>query len=132
MLFESTLKTGDHYDVPADAKGPMINVGRPDQLQITVNGSAVPPLGDGGHALKDVGISVAALTARTVKPSLVAAPAVTPIATPPTPVASPVRISRRPVASPARGAAAGIPAAAPLNIAAPPVVPAPTTGNTAP
>jgi len=77
-LFENTLKPGDHFDVPADAKDPMINVGRPDKLQVTVNGSAVPALGTGKVAIKDVPISAAALFAR-------AAPAA---AAPPTPAAT--------------------------------------------
>lgn len=63
-LFQGELKAGDHYDVPADATQPMINVGRPDKLTVTVNGSVVPPLGTGKFAIKDVDISAAALTAR--------------------------------------------------------------------
>ncbi len=63
-LFQDTLQSGARYDVPADANGPMINVGRPDKLQVTLNGSNIAPLGDGKLAIKDVGISAAALTAR--------------------------------------------------------------------
>ncbi len=63
-LFENTLHPGDHFDVPADAKNPQINVGRPDKLQVTVNGTAVPALGTGKVAIKDVPISAAALLAR--------------------------------------------------------------------
>ena len=59
-----TMKPGESYDVPADAKNPMINVGRPDKLAITLNGSAVAPLGDGSRAIKDVPIGGAALAAR--------------------------------------------------------------------
>ena len=44
-LFENTMKPGDAIDVPADADHPMINVGRPDKLQVTLNGAALPPLG---------------------------------------------------------------------------------------
>ncbi|MGL1664223.1 DUF4115 domain-containing protein, partial [Vibrio parahaemolyticus] len=44
-LFQGEMKPGDHFDVPADANKPMINVGRPDKLSVTVNGSNVPPLG---------------------------------------------------------------------------------------
>lgn len=65
-LFEKTLSAGERYDVPADADGPMINVGRPDKLQVLVNGAAVAQLGDGRIAIKDVGISAAALAARGV------------------------------------------------------------------
>lgn len=63
-LYEAEMKPGDRYDVPADAKAPMINIGRPDKLQVLVNGSAVPALGDGSRAIKDVGISAEALLAR--------------------------------------------------------------------
>ena len=42
----------------------MINVGRPDKLPVTLNGSAVPPLGTGERAIKDVPVGAAALAAR--------------------------------------------------------------------
>jgi cytoskeletal protein RodZ len=67
-LYENTMKPGDTYNVPAAANGPMINIGRPDKLQITLNGSAIAPLGDGSHALKDVAVSAAALSARAAQP----------------------------------------------------------------
>lgn len=63
-LYEAELKPGERYDVPADANRPMINVGRPDKLQVSVNGSNVPALGDGARAIKDVEISAQALLAR--------------------------------------------------------------------
>lgn len=63
-LVQKEMKPGERYDVPGDANGAMINVGRPDKLDITVNGSGVPPLGDGRIALKDVPITAAALLAR--------------------------------------------------------------------
>ena len=63
-LYQNTLKAGDRYEVPADANGPMINVGRPDKLQVLVDGSPVPPLGNGARAIQDVGVSAAALAAR--------------------------------------------------------------------
>jgi len=63
-LFQGTMKAGDHFDVPADANNPMIDVGRPDKLSVTLNGSAVPPLGSGDRAIKDVPVGGAALAAR--------------------------------------------------------------------
>jgi hypothetical protein len=63
-LHLKTMAAGERYDSPADADGPMINVGRPDKLQILVNGSQVAPLGSGRVAIKDVGVSAAALLAR--------------------------------------------------------------------
>jgi cytoskeleton protein RodZ len=83
-LFQNTLKAGERYEVPSDANGPMINVGRPDKLQVTLNGSAVPGLGDGRVAIKDIGVSAAALTSRSAgasaAPAVVAPAAVTPSA----------------------------------------------------
>lgn len=63
-IHEGEMKPGERYDVPTDIAHPLINVGRPDKLRITVNGSAVPPLGDGSRPLKDIDISAAALLAR--------------------------------------------------------------------
>lgn len=63
-LMEKTLAPGERYDVPMDADNPMINIGRPDQLTVTINGAPVPPLGGPEHAIKDVGVSAAALLAR--------------------------------------------------------------------
>lgn len=63
-LYEAEMKPGDRYEVPGDAAHPMINVGRPDKLAVTVGGRAVPPLGTGERAIKDVEISAAALLAR--------------------------------------------------------------------
>ncbi|WP_052134349.1 helix-turn-helix domain-containing protein [Sphingomonas sp. 37zxx] len=64
-LLMKTLQPGERYDVPMAAEGPMINVGRPDQLTVTIDGSAVPPLGDGRRAIKDVALSAEALRARS-------------------------------------------------------------------
>ncbi len=120
-LFENTLHPGDHFDVPADAQNPMINIGRPDKLQVTVNGSAVPALGTGKVAIKDVPISAAALLGR-------AAPA--PDATPTPAAASTDRPTPRRTAAP-RAAATAAPT---LNIAAPaappPAQPAPVATPT--
>lgn len=73
-LFEKTMTPGEKYDVPADANNPMINIGRPDKISVTINGSAVAPLGDGKVAIKDVPISAAALQARGT-PAATATPA---------------------------------------------------------
>lgn len=80
-LYLGTMKAGDRFDVPADAKDPKINVGRPDKLTLTLNGSALPPLGDGSRPLKGVAVSAAALAARVSgKPA--AAPTTQPVAAP--------------------------------------------------
>lgn len=89
-----TLKPGESYDVPPDANGPMINVGRPDKLTVTLNGSKVAPLGTGERAIKDVPIGAAALTARAA-----GQPLVTP-SPPPSPAATTLRRDRPRTARP--------------------------------
>ena len=64
-LYEKTMQTGDRYDVPADADQPMINIGRPDKIEVRLNGSVVAPLGPAAVAIKDVGVSADALRARS-------------------------------------------------------------------
>ena len=78
-LFLGTMKPGDHFDVPADAKGPMINVGRPDKLAVTLDGRPVASLGKGDRAIKDVRVDGASLAARQA-----GAAAPTPTSTPTT------------------------------------------------
>lgn len=63
-LFEKEMAAGERYDVPPDAKGPMINLGRPESVRVTVNGSNVAALGKAGIAVKDVPIDAEALMAR--------------------------------------------------------------------
>lgn len=75
-LFTGTLQPGQTFEVPAGADRPMLNIGRPDQLSITVDGRALPPLGDGKRAMKDVGVSAPALATRfSATPTPGAAPA---------------------------------------------------------
>ncbi len=64
-LFTGTLKAGEKFDVPQDAKDPMINIGRPDQILVTLNGSNLPPLGPPERAIKDVPVGAAALAAKS-------------------------------------------------------------------
>jgi transcriptional regulator with XRE-family HTH domain len=68
-LYLGTMRPGERFEVPANADRPMINVGRPDQLKITLNGSAVPPLGDGSRAIKDIAVDGAAIAARAAAPA---------------------------------------------------------------
>ena len=104
-LFQGTMKAGDHYDVPADAKNPMINVGRPDKLAVTLNGSAVPPLGTGERAIKDVAIGGPALSAR--------------LSGQPTPAAAVPAAASGGAATPATPSPAAAPAASPASAPAP-------------
>ncbi|WP_394646849.1 helix-turn-helix domain-containing protein [uncultured Sphingomonas sp.] len=78
-LFTGTLQPGQTFEVPAGVDRPMLNIGRPDQLAITVDGRALPPLGDGKRAMKDVGVSATALAERFAG---VPAPTTSPVAAP--------------------------------------------------
>lgn len=118
-VYEHTMKSGDTYTVPQDKPGLMINIGRPDKLKVTINGSAVPALGDGHVAIKDVPITAAALLSRGT-PAAAAAPlAVATHAARPTP---------RTASRHREGAEAST--AATLNIAAPTTSGAPAPAAT--
>jgi cytoskeletal protein RodZ len=67
-LFEKEMAQGERYEVPANANQPMILTGRPDALQVTVNGQAVPPLGDGSRSISGVELTAQALAARAAPP----------------------------------------------------------------
>lgn len=82
-LFESEMKAGDSFTVPADANNPMVVTGRPQAISVTVGGQAVPPLGEADKTIKDVGVSSAALLARKpAEEAPVPAATTTPAATP--------------------------------------------------
>jgi len=63
-----TMQAGETYDVPVEANAPMLNVGRPDKLAVTVDGRAVPPLGTGERPVR-VAIGATALADRLVTPA---------------------------------------------------------------
>jgi len=58
-----TMRPGETFDVPRDAERPMLNVGRPDKLAVTLDGRALPPLGTGERPIR-VGVGAAALVER--------------------------------------------------------------------
>ena len=64
-LFEQEMVAGDSFTVPKDANKPMIVTGRPQALDITVDGKKVPPLGAPDKTVADVGISAQDLLTRT-------------------------------------------------------------------
>jgi len=118
-LFESQMKKGESYTVPADADNPMILTGRPDAIGVTVGGKAVAPLGPPERTISDVPVSAAALLARSAPAAMSGQ---TPAAAPRPPVAAPA--TSRP-AAPAPEVSSS-PAAEP---AAPePAAPAPVSG----
>jgi hypothetical protein len=62
-LYEAEMKPGERFDVPQDADHPRVHTGRPDKIQVTLNGSNVAPLGEGAQTV-DVEVSADALRAR--------------------------------------------------------------------
>jgi cytoskeleton protein RodZ len=62
-LFEKEMAAGERYDVPMDAQDPRVRTGRPDRIQVLINGSNVPPLGTGVETV-NVAVSAQALQAR--------------------------------------------------------------------
>ncbi|TGX54865.1 helix-turn-helix domain-containing protein [Sphingomonas gei] len=76
-LFEKEMAAGERYDVPAAADRPRIRTGRPDRLQVLVNGSNVAPLGTGDETV-EADISAAALQARGAQSGAPATPSAAP------------------------------------------------------
>jgi cytoskeletal protein RodZ len=72
-LYQNTMAPGETFTVPADAAHPQLTVGRPDQLRVSIDGKALPPLGTGARPMKDVPIDPRALESRAA--AAVAAPA---------------------------------------------------------
>lgn len=128
-LYLGILKPGDSFTVPADAKGPKINVGRPDELRITVGDTAIPALGDGKRPIKDVPVDAAALLARVGQAgAAVSTPAAapSPAAAAPSPAASATARATPRAPRPAPSA----PAAAPTASVDPAAAPATTSDAT--
>ena len=63
-LFEGVMAQGDTYEVPLDAEDPRVNTGRPNLFNITIDGTAVPPLATEMIPVSDAPVSAAALLAR--------------------------------------------------------------------
>ena len=63
-LYLGTMAPGEHFDVPVDATNPLVDVGRPDKLQVALNGSILPALPSSDHPMKDLRVSAAAVEAR--------------------------------------------------------------------
>jgi len=64
QLFQKELAQGESWTVPPGAQGPQLRTARPDQLQITVGGRAIAPLGDKPQVISGVLLTPAALIAR--------------------------------------------------------------------
>ena len=120
QLMQKEMAQGETYTIPEAASGPMIATARPDALQVTVGGRAVPKLSDGRGALKDVPISAAALLARPVASPQTGALSQPGAATaaPPQPLTQSSG-PRRDMA-PARQSAEAVSAGSPASLALPP------------
>lgn len=123
-LYEKEMAAGERYDVPADANGPMINLGRPEAVQVTIDGVTVEPLGRPGVAIKDVPISADALRARG-QPAAPASPTPAAASTPSAQRAPTARPSPAATRSPAARPTAATPAPAPQPTPAPVATAAP-------
>jgi cytoskeletal protein RodZ len=64
QLFQKELAQGESWTVPPEAQSPQLRTARPDQLQITIAGKAIPPLGDKPEVISGVLLTPAALSAR--------------------------------------------------------------------
>lgn len=123
-LYEKEMAAGERYDVPADANSPMINLGRPEAVQVTIDGVTVEPLGRPGVAIKDVPISADALRARG-QPAATASPTPAAASMPSAQRAPTARTSPAPTRSPAARPTAAAPAPAPQPTPAPVATAAP-------
>jgi cytoskeleton protein RodZ len=63
-LLTRTMKPGERFDIPPGTERPMVNVGRPDKLAVSIDGQPVAPLGPPERAIKDVVVTAEALRAR--------------------------------------------------------------------
>lgn len=75
-LYMGTMNPGERFDVPAGAREPLVDVGQPDKLKVTLNGSALPPLPASKRPLRNLSLSPAAVAARQAgQPATAPAPA---------------------------------------------------------
>lgn len=63
-LVQKELKAGETYQVPADAVEPKLTFSRPEALNVTVGGAAVPPLGPPAKLVRNAALTAEALRAQ--------------------------------------------------------------------
>ncbi len=112
-LYEGTLKRGDSYTVPDNARDPMILTGRPDALAVTVGGQAIPPLGPAERTISDVPVGAAALLERARQPVPAEDNGAAPVGNASGPVASTPGPARPPVQRTVRAPEGASPASSP-------------------
>ncbi|WP_260924490.1 helix-turn-helix domain-containing protein [Novosphingobium sp. 9] len=64
QLIQKVMTTGDSWTVPADARAPVLRVGRADGLKITVGDRTLPPLADQSIVMGNIALDPASLIAR--------------------------------------------------------------------
>ena len=75
-LFESTMQPGQTYQVPPTASAPLLRVGAPEAVRVTVGNAAAPPVGPAGQVTSNVSLKPADLMRGPAQPN--AAPAASP------------------------------------------------------
>lgn len=63
-IMERTLQPGETYRIPPTAQRPMLRVGAPEALRVTVGQTVIPPLGPAGQPVGDVSARPEDLIAR--------------------------------------------------------------------
>lgn len=118
-LMEGEMAAGQSYTVPPDASGPRILTGRPDLLDVTIGGQAVPPLSTLPQTVSNLPVDAASLLARAAQPAPGASPAAVPAAAQPVATGRPAaQAAPRAVASPAAALPADTPPSSPAAPAA--------------
>lgn len=99
QVLQKELAKGESWAAPGEVAGLELRTGRPDALQITVGGKAIPPLATEPRVVSGVSLAAADLLARG-NPAAVPSQGATPAASP-GPVAAvpavPVAVAERPV-----------------------------------
>ena len=63
-LYIGTMNPGERFDIPADAQNPLADIGQPDKLKVTLNGSTLPALPASDRPMKGLRVGAAAVAAR--------------------------------------------------------------------
>ena len=118
QILQKELAMGESFTVPGDAQKPMLWTARPDALNVTIGGQAVPRLAEREGIMKDVPVDAQALLARAAAPAPAASSTAPPATGGQAPTAARPAARRSTVTSP-------VTRPVPTEGAVPPPVPAP-------
>jgi hypothetical protein len=76
-LFMGVMKAGDSFPVPDTASDPVLRTGRPQSIKVMIGPTALPPIGEPDHLVKNFSLKRDALTAIATAPLGSVAPAPT-------------------------------------------------------